>query len=141
MIPRQRRVASRHVLLDDDAAAHRLDRTVKYRDKTIASGLDEPSVMFRDAGLDEVALDSLDAQMRAFFIDLHETAVARDVTSHDCRKTSWRQPAPRRIGVACILGGINIAKPWHGRYLSGRFRGKCERGHCAQKIQLVPARD
>src|SRR3974390_897880 len=98
MIPRQRRVASGHVLLNDDAAAHRLDRTVKYRDEAIASGLDESSVVFRDAGLDEVALDSLDAQMRAFFIDLHETAVARDVTSHDCRKTSRRQPARWRTG-------------------------------------------
>src|SRR6516164_6307090 len=137
MIPRQRRVARRHVLLNDNAAAHRLDRTVKYRDKTIASGLDQSSVVFRDAGLDEVTLDSLNAQMRAFFIDLHETAVANDVTSHDCCKTSRRHPARRRIGVARILGGINIAKPWHGCYstplnqlvLSAWFQEKCERAH------------
>src|SRR6516162_287831 len=118
MIPRQRRVATRHVLLNDNAAAHRLDRAIKHRDETIASGLDQSSVVFRDAGLDEVALDSLYAYVRTFFIDLHETAVTCDVTSHDCRKTSRRHP-PRRIGVACILGGVDIANfSSHGLYVT-----------------------
>src|SRR4030088_3411928 len=52
MMPGQRCVASNHVLLDNDAAAHRFDRTVENRNKTVAGGFDEPSVVPCNAGLD-----------------------------------------------------------------------------------------
>ncbi len=71
MMLRLRCVASNHVLLDNDAAPHSLDRAVENRDKTIAGGFNEPSMVLCNAGLDEIALDPLDASVRSFFIELH----------------------------------------------------------------------
>jgi len=87
---RHRCVASNHVLLDDDAAPHSFDRTVENRNKSVASGFDEPSVMPHNAGLYEVTLDPLYAKMRSFFIDLHEAAVARDIASDNRSKPARR---------------------------------------------------
>jgi len=67
----QRRVASNHVLLDNNGAPHGFDWTIENGDKTVAGGFDEPSVVFCNAGLYEVALDPLDAIVRSFLIDLH----------------------------------------------------------------------
>jgi hypothetical protein len=52
MLPGQRCIAPDHLLLDDDAAAHGLDRTVEDRDETVAGGFDEPSMVLCNAGLD-----------------------------------------------------------------------------------------
>jgi hypothetical protein len=108
MISWQRRVASGHVLLNDDAAAHRFDGTIEYRDEAIAGRFDESSVMFRDAGLNEVALDSLDAYMRAFFIEFHETAVAGDIARDDRGETTSRHPARWHIVFPASLDGVYI---------------------------------
>src|SRR5229473_1677446 len=51
----QRCVASKHLLLDDDAAPHGFDRAVENRDKTVAGGFDELSVVLCNAGLDKAA--------------------------------------------------------------------------------------
>jgi hypothetical protein len=77
-------------LLDDDTAPHRFDRTVENRDKSVTGGFDESSVVPHNAGLYEFALDPLYATMRAFFIDLHEAAVARDIASDNRSKTPRR---------------------------------------------------
>ena len=105
------RVATNQILLDDDAAPDGFDRTVENRDKTVAGGFDEPSVMFCDAGLNEIALDPLDAAVRSFFIQFHQTAVARDVAGHDRCKATGR----------CSLGGSpgfpdlkSRFRPWLG---------------------------
>src|SRR6266700_5435233 len=90
MMPGQRGVASNHVLLDDDAAPHGFDGTVENRNKTVAGGFDELSVVSSNAGLDQAALDPLHATVRSFFIDFHQPAVARDIASDD------RSKAPRR---------------------------------------------
>ncbi len=84
----QRCVASDHVLLDDDAAPHGLDRTIESRNKTVAGGFDKPSVMPCNAGFDEAALDPLHATVRSFFIDFHQPAVARDIANDNRSKTS-----------------------------------------------------
>src|SRR6202011_2592625 len=88
MMLRQRCVASNHVLLDDDAASHGFDGTIKDRNKTVAGGFDEPSVMLCNAGLYEVALDPLDTTVRSFLIDLHQAAVARDIARDNRSKTT-----------------------------------------------------
>jgi hypothetical protein len=75
-------------LLDDDAASHGFDGTIKDRNKTVAGGFDEPSVMLCNAGLYEVALDPLDATVRSFLIDLHQAAVARDIARDNRSKTT-----------------------------------------------------
>src|SRR6266850_5548882 len=90
MMPGQRCVASNHLLLDDDAAPHGFDGTVENRNKTVAGGFDEPSVVLCDARLDKAALDPLHATVRSFFIDFHQAAVARDIASHYCSKTPRR---------------------------------------------------
>src|ERR1700687_5041437 len=81
-------VCSKHVLLDDDAAPHGFDGTVKNCNKTVAGSFDESSVVFCNAGLDEVALDPLHATVRSFFIDSHQAAVARDIASDNRSKTT-----------------------------------------------------
>jgi hypothetical protein len=90
MMLRHRCVASNHVLLDDDTASNSFDRTVENRNKSVTSGFDEPSVMPDNARLDEVALKPLDAKMRSFLIDLHEAAVARDITGDNRSETARR---------------------------------------------------
>ena len=46
--------------------------------------------MLCNAGLDEFALDPLDATVRSFFIQFHQTAVAGDIAGDDRGKASWR---------------------------------------------------
>jgi hypothetical protein len=53
-------------LLDHDAAADGFDGTVENRNEPVAGGLNQPAVMFDDAGFDELALDALDTVVRAF---------------------------------------------------------------------------
>jgi hypothetical protein len=86
-----------HVLLDHDATSHGLDRAVENRDKAVAGRFDQPPVMLGNAGLDQVALDSLDAPMRALLIELHEAAVACDIAGNDRGKAA-RSEYPRRPG-------------------------------------------
>src|SRR3974377_785666 len=82
-LSRLRGVASGHILLNDDGTAHCLDRAVKNCNEAVTRRFDEPSIVFCDAGLDEVALDSLDARVRTLFIQLHEAAVAYNIARDD----------------------------------------------------------
>jgi hypothetical protein len=118
LVARQGRVTSRHVLLDDDAATHGFDRTVEDRKETVAGRLDEPPVVFGNAGLNQIALDSLHARMRALLVELHEAAVTGDVTGDDRSKAPWRHRARRHI---LIPSGINIANFFahESRYATG----------------------
>jgi len=89
MMLRQRGVAaSDDVLLNDDTASHGFDRTVENRDKTVAVGFDEPSMVLGNARLDEIALDPLDATVRSFFIEFHQAAVASDIASDNRHQTA-----------------------------------------------------
>src|SRR3954452_13579073 len=108
MMFRQRCVGSGHVLLDDDAASHSFDRTVKNCDETVAGGFDESAVMFCNARLDEVPLESHHATVRTFFIEFHETAVARDIASDDRHQTTGgysarRRTFPARVDIANLI--------------------------------------
>src|SRR5262249_34870974 len=76
---------------------------------TVTSRFDEPSIVFCNAGLNKVALDSLDARMRTLFIQFHEAAVAYNIACDDRGETTRRHPARRRITVPGSLDGVNIA--------------------------------
>jgi hypothetical protein len=95
-------------LLDDDSAPHSFDRTVENRNKSVTSGFDEPSVMPHNAGLYEVTLDPLHAKMRSFFIDLHETAVARNIASDNRSKTARRRRLSRGIASFARFQSANF---------------------------------
>jgi hypothetical protein len=88
MMLRQCRIASHQILLNHDAAADGFDRTIENRNEPVAGGFNQPAVMFYDAGFDEIALDTLDTVVRAFFVDLHQAAVTGDIACHDGRKAA-----------------------------------------------------
>src|ERR1700737_1831484 len=112
MMLRQRCVAANQILLDDDAAPDGFDGTVKDRDKTVAGGFDELSVVLCNAGLDEVALDPLDAIVCSFLIDLHQAAVAGDIARDDRSKTT-RCRLARRLAASARLCVANLG---HGSW-------------------------
>src|SRR4051794_13744289 len=100
-----RRVAANQVLLDDNAAAYRFDGTVENRNEAVPGRLDQLPMMFRDAGLYQVALDPLDAVVRSFFVDFHEPAVAGDIACNDGSQSprAWlarRLASSARLDVA-----------------------------------------
>ena len=72
-------------MLDHDAGSDGLDRAVENGDEAVARGFEKPAVVLFDSGLDEVALDPLDAVVRPFLVDLHLAAVAGDIAGHDRR--------------------------------------------------------
>ena len=74
--------------------------------EAVAGRLDEPPVMFGNAGLDQVALDSLDARMRALLIELHKAAVTPDIASHDCSEAAGRQAAGGTLPLAELISRI-----------------------------------
>src|SRR5882757_2276539 len=108
MMLRQRCVASDHVLLNDDSAADGFDGTVENGEKAVTGGFDELAVVPHDAGLDEVALDPFHTAVRSLFIDLHEAAVASDITGHNRGKT-----ARLTRGLTAGLARLDIADISH----------------------------
>ena len=108
MMLRQRCIATNHILLDHDAGSHGLYGTVENGDEAVACGFDEPAVVFSDGGFDELALEPLDAIVRSFLVDLHQSAVAGDIACHDGRKAPRRWLALRRLTNAARLDVTNL---------------------------------
>ncbi|MGY2938292.1 hypothetical protein ACVWZK_003254 [Bradyrhizobium sp. GM0.4] len=106
---RKRGVAADEILLDDDAASDGLDRTVENRDEAIARRLHQTSVVLDDAGLDEIPLDPLDADVRALFVGLHQAAVGSDVTDNDGREATRHRAVRRRL----VIPGSEVANFAH----------------------------
>jgi hypothetical protein len=52
-------------------ASRGCDGAVENRNKSIAGGFDQPSVVLQNTGSYEFALDTLYSTVRSFFIDLH----------------------------------------------------------------------
>jgi hypothetical protein len=63
--------AFNHALPDENAASRGCDGAVENRNKSIAGGFDQPSVVLQNTGSYEFALDTLYSTVRSFFIDLH----------------------------------------------------------------------
>src|SRR6185369_15871537 len=106
---RKRGVAPDEILLNDDAAANGLDGTVEDRDEAVSRRLHQRSMVFDDAGLDEIPLDPLDANMRAFLVGLHQAAVGSDVTDDDCGETTRHRAVWRRLVMISGSEVTNLA--------------------------------
>ena len=117
----QRSVAGDHVLLDHDAAAYSFDRTIENRNEAVAGGLDQPAVIFGDAGLDEAALDPLHAAVRSLLVDFHQPAVTGDIADDNRRKTP--RGILRRLAA---LTRLEISDLAHGRDLVSSDRKKVQ---------------
>src|SRR5262249_46335097 len=109
---RKRGVAADEVLLDDDAAANGLNRTIENGNEAIARRLHQTSMVLDDAGLDEVALDPLDADMRAFLVRLHQAAVGRDVTDDNSGKATRHRAVRRRLALIPRFEVANFTQCW-----------------------------
>ena len=99
----QLEVAADHALLDDDRAAHRLDRAVEHGKKAVAACPEHTPTMLRDRRVDQLAQQQLHPRMGASFVGPHQTRIARDVTHHDRGKSA-----------RCFLrhGRLRLL-PWH----------------------------
>ena len=100
-------VASRHPALDLDGATQRVDHARELSQQTIASGLDDPSAVFLDLRIQQVAPKNLQPGERALFIRAHKPAVAGDVGSKNGGKAALgaffghsRAIAPRECSAA-----------------------------------------
>ena len=75
------------------------------------------------AGLNEIALDPLDAAVRSFFIQLHQAAVTCDVASHDGSQPT-RHRAARRHTISPRL--LEVANFGHAQVSANR-KTRCRR--------------
>ena len=117
---RNRRIAADEVLLDDNAASNGLDGAVENSDETIARGLHQISMVLDDAGFDEIPLDPLDADMRAFLVGLHQATVGCDVTDNDGCETTRHSAVRRRL---VLIPGSEVANFAH----RGELHKTCRR--------------
>jgi hypothetical protein len=76
-------VALDQPLLHCDGAAHRLDRTGKFDQEAVASGLDDAAAMLGNAGIDQIAPARLEPGERSFLVRPHKAGVASDIGSDD----------------------------------------------------------
>ena len=76
---RQIGVAVRHALLHFDRTADRLHRTCELNQKTVAGGLYDPSLMFGDLGVDQLAPMLVESLDRALFVGADQPRIAHDV--------------------------------------------------------------
>jgi hypothetical protein len=81
-------VASRHPALDLKGATQRVDHAPELSQQTIASGLDDPSAVFLDLRIQQVAPKNPQPGERPFFIRAHKPAVAGDVGSENGGKAA-----------------------------------------------------
>jgi hypothetical protein len=73
------------VLLDDDAASNGRNGTIENGNEAIARRIHQTSMMLDDAGLDEIALDPLEADMRALLVGLHRRLARSTPKSIACK--------------------------------------------------------
>src|ERR1044072_167416 len=107
---RERGIAADEVLLNHDAAANGLNRAVEDGDEAIARGLHQTSMVLDDAGLNDIALDPLDADMRSLLVRLHDAAVGSDVADNDRRETARHGAVWRRL---ILIAGSEVANFAH----------------------------
>lgn len=74
--------------LDFDRATSCVHRTGKLYQHAVAGGLDDPSAMSGDCGIDKGLSDRLQPSQGAFLVSAHKTAIARHV-----RRQYSRQPS------------------------------------------------
>ncbi|MFK4702033.1 hypothetical protein ABIF42_007627 [Bradyrhizobium diazoefficiens] len=118
---RKRGIAADEILLDDDAAANGLNRAIEDSDEAVARRLHQASMVLDDTGLDEVPLNPLDADMRAFLVGLHQAAVGSDVTDNDCCETTRHGAVRRRL---VLIPGSEVANFAHCAGTPQTYKGR-----------------
>ena len=78
-------IALRHAALDFNGAARRIHHTIEFDQEAIAHHLEDAPAMLGHGGIEELAAMLAKRTERAFFIGLHEPAVADDVGRQYCR--------------------------------------------------------
>src|SRR5258708_11457520 len=73
-------------VLDGDRAPQGRDRAGELGQKAVAGGLDQPSIVFGKARLDQLAPQPANAGIRAFFVALHQRRKPDDVRGQDGRQ-------------------------------------------------------
>src|SRR5262245_22598897 len=90
--------ASTHALLQLGGAADGVDDARELRQQPVAGGLDDPSAMFGNRGVDELAAVRAETEEGSLLIRLHEPAVSHRVGGEDCSEspfnTAGRHSAP-----------------------------------------------
>ncbi len=78
--------ARRHRPLDRNGALDGVDDAREFHQHAVARGLDDPSVMVGDPGVDQLGPVGLLARNRAALVGLHEPRVAHHVSGQNCRQ-------------------------------------------------------
>ena len=105
-----------------DGAAHRIDDARKLNQHPIPGGLDDPSVMFVDLGVEQGASKRFQACKGSLLVGAHEPAIAFDIDGDDNRELAFDallDHDPSQGAVARVI----LAQKWRSeRHLRARFR-------------------
>ena len=94
-IPRHAGVALDHRALQFGRETHRVDGAAKLDDRTVAGALDDPAVVDRDGGIDQIAAQRSQPREDAILVRSGQTAVAGDVGNHNrCYFPGFAHGAP-----------------------------------------------
>lgn len=81
-------IAVDHRPLHLDGAADRIHNTWKFHEHPVAGGFYDPTVMFCDLRIEQLAADRFEALERAFLIRAHQTRISRDIGSEDRKEAA-----------------------------------------------------
>src|SRR5215472_5258030 len=81
-------VPSIYCLLDLDRTPHSIDDTGKFDQQAIPCGLDDPSMVLGDFGINEFATQSFEALKGAFFVRPHQPRVTGNISGKDRGETA-----------------------------------------------------
>jgi hypothetical protein len=77
-----------HCLLYLDRAAHGIDDARKFRQHSVAGGLDDPAMMFGDLRIENLAAQGFKAFERAFLVRSHQPRIPRHIGGEDRGETA-----------------------------------------------------
>ena len=81
-------IAFRHRALDFAGTTNSVDDAGKFRQHTVAGGLDDPAVMLADLRIDQFAQMRLDAFVCALLIRTHQARIAHHIRGEDRGETA-----------------------------------------------------
>ncbi len=85
LVRRQAGVALDHGVLDLDRTAHGVNDAAEFDNAAIAGALDDPAVVYRDRGINEVAAERPEPRKSAFLVRSGEPAVADHIRDENRR--------------------------------------------------------
>ena len=81
-------IAPKHAALDFDGTAQRIDHARELSQHAVASSLDDPSLMFRDFGIEQRMPMGFQSGKCALFVSAHQPAIASGVDRQNCGEPS-----------------------------------------------------